>query len=535
MKKLVLKFAYFLETSKRYYNAKHFIYEFLEDSGSKKKTYFDFVMIFLVLSTVGILIFEVNHKPIAWLNTYETIAIFIFICEWLSRLWVISHAHKQIITDYEKSELINQPFDLWLSIKKIVNEKISFIFSPMSIIDLLAILPAYRPLRILRILMLFRLFKLLRYANSIKQFSDVFIEKRFEFFTLAIMFFMAIAFGSTIIFIYEGAGVNPNITSFFDAVYWSVITISTVGFGDISPITVEGRIATLFLVVGGLSVIAFFTSIVTTALSARLIALKEEKVIGEANALKDFILICGYGQMGKVLANEFLKIKQNFIVIDFNEEVFEHSSSQKILSIQGDATDPVFLSNIGINKGASAVIALTNNDAVNLSIILNARAQNPDINIIARANNSNIKDKLMIAGANEVVAANDIAALIATEYVGQPIAFEAIDDILLNSKDAIMDEVEVLGNSPFIGEKLEKLKFGSFNLTLIGIINHKRKREFKFNPKQDQYIVDEKDILIVIGYKEAILNFKIHLISKNDGKVNKILTNKSKGSYYQKK
>ena len=514
MKNLILKFAYFLEASKGYYLAKHFIYQFLEDTHSKKKKYFDFVMIFLVLSTVGILIFEVNHKPIAWLNTYETVAIFIFICEWVGRLWVISHAHKQIIEDYEKSQLINQPFNLNQSIKKIVMKKLSFIFSPMSIIDLLAILPSYRPLRILRILMLFRLFKLLRYANSIKQFSDVFVEKRFEFFTLAIMFFMAIAFGSTIIFIYEGAGVNPNIDSFFDAVYWSIITISTVGFGDISPITIEGRVATLFLVVGGLSVIAFFTSIVTTALGARLVALKEEKVIGEANALNDFVLICGYGQMGKVLANEFLKIKQQFIVVDYNDEMLVHANSQQILSIKGDATDPAFLSSIGINKGASTIIALTNNDAVNLSIILTARSQNPHINIIGRANNSSIKDKLLIAGANEVIAANDIAALVAAEYLGQPIAFEAIDDILLNSENAIMDEVEILGNSNFIGEKLKSIDFSNYNLTLIGVIDATKNKQFKFNPKKDQYILNEKDILIIIGYKEAIVNFKIDLIAK---------------------
>ena len=514
MTNLILKFSYFLESSRRYYATKHFIYQFLEDTHSKKKKYFDFLMIFLVLSTVGILIFEVNHKPIAWLNTYETVAIFIFIFEWLGRFWVISHSHKQIISDYEKSQLRNQPFKIYKSLKIVINTKIKFVFSPMSIIDLLAILPSYRPLRILRILMLFRLFKLLRYANSVKQFSDVFIEKRFEFFTLAILFFMAIAFGSTVIFIYEGAGVNQNINSFFDAVYWSFITISTVGFGDITPVTIEGKIATLFLVVGGLSVIAFFTSIVTTALSTRLVVLKEEKVIGEANALKDFVLICGYGQMGKILAEEFMKIKQQFIVIDYNDEMLEHANAQKILSIKGDATNPEFLSSIGINKGASTIIALTNDDAVNLSIILTARSQNKNINIIARANNSKIKNKLLIAGANEVIAANDIAALVATEYIGQPIAFEAIDDILLNNENAVMDEIEIVSSSKFIGHKLQTINFRDSNLILIGIIDMKNKQRFKFNPKKDQYILKEKDILVVIGYTESITNFRITLLSK---------------------
>jgi len=518
MEKLILKFSYFLQKSTSYYSVKHFIYQFLEDPHSKKKTYFDFMMIFLVLSTVGILIFEVNHEPIPWLNEFETIAIYIFIFEWISRFWVISHSHKIIIEDYEKSKIVNQPFSVKDSLKKAIKIKLNFVFSPMSIIDLLAILPAYRPLRILRILMLFRLFKLLRYANSVKQFSDVFIDKKFEFFTLSIMFGMAVIFGSAIIFIYEGAGANPNINSYFDAIYWSIITISTVGFGDISPVTVEGRIATIFLVIGGLSVIAFFTSIVTTALSERLVSLKEDKVIGEANALKDFVLICGYGKMGQKLAREFERVKQKFIIIDNNELALDHATAHNILSIKGDATNSELLHSIGINKGASCIIALTDNDAVNLSIILNTRAINKDINIIARANNDNIKSKLLIAGATDVVAENEIAALVATEYLGQPIAFDAIDDILLDSHHATMDEIELTNNSPYVGGYLKEIDFEKYNLIFIGILENENNREFSFNTDKDEYILKENDVLIVIGFKDAIKKIRINLLSEKGKK-----------------
>jgi voltage-gated potassium channel len=509
---LIVKFAYYLEGSDTYYNIKHFFYLFLEDTRSVRKKYFDFMMIFLVLSTVGILIYEVNHKPEPWLDDYETFAIIIFIFEWLGRLWVVNHSHKIIIKDFEKAQLINQPFNLKKSINTILKEKLAFIFSPMSIIDLLAILPYYRPLRILRILMLFRLFKLLRYANSIKQFSDVFIEKRFEFFTLTIMFLMAVTFGSAVIFIYEGAGTNPNINNFFDAVYWSIITISTVGFGDIAPVTIEGRVATIFLVITGLAVIAFFTSIVTTALGEKLIALKEEKVIGEANALKDFVLICGYGRMGEVLAKEFRKVKQKFIVIDINEDSFLHANSLNISYIKGDASDADFLAHIGINKGATSIIALTNNDAVNLSIVLTARSLNPNINIIARANDKKIKKKLFLAGANDVVAANEITGLVAAEYIGQPIAFNAIDDILLDNEGALLGEIEIFESSSYIDHTLEYIRFEDFNLTLIGIIEANTKK-FIFNPQYDKYVLNKHDILIVIGFEDAIKSFRIEILS----------------------
>ena len=519
MNSFFINIAYFLESSKKYYNAKHFIYELLEDNNSKKRKYFDFFMIFLVLSTVGILIYEVNHQLLPWLDTYETVAIIIFIIEWLSRLWISSHSHKHIIQDYEKSELLNQQYYFSKSLKKIIKEKFDFIISPLSIIDLLAILPYYRPLRILRILMLFRLFKILRYTNSIKQFRHVFLEKKFEFLTLGIMFFMAIAFGSTIIFIYEGAGVNPNIHNYFDAIYWSIITISTVGFGDISPITIQGRVATLFLVVGGMGVIAFSTSIVTTALSEKLLVLKEEKVIGEANSLDNFIIICGFGRMGKVLADEFIKSKQKFIVVDQNDDLFKYSSSEKILTVKGDATDSSLLTSIGINNGgATTIIAITDNDAVNLSIILTARSLNPKIRIIARANNTEAKEKLLLAGASEVVLSNEITALVASEYIGQPVAFEAIDDILLNSEGAVMDEIEILKKSQFIGHNLISINMDKFNLTLIGVIKAKNRNDFVFNPNKEEYIIEEKDIFIIIGNKESITQLKIDLLSSKPKK-----------------
>ena len=123
------------------------------------------------------------------------------------------------------------------------------------------------------------------------------------------------------------------------------------------------------------------------------------------------------------------------------------------------------------------------------------------------------KKKLFLAGANEVISANDISALVAAEYIGQPIAFDAIDDILLNSEGAVMDEVEIIHKSHYIGHKLGTINISKFNLTLIGIIDSSKSHTFKFNPKKDQYIINEKDILIVIGHKESVSKFRIDLIS----------------------
>ena len=156
---------------------------------------------------------------------------------------------------------------------------------------------------------------------------------------------------------------------------------------------------------------------------------------------------------------------------------------------------------------------MTDNDAVNLAIILTARSLNPSINIIARANDKKIENKLKLAGANDVVSANEITSLVATEYIGQPIAFNAIDDILLNSEGAVMGEVELFSNSKYINQNLDVINFNNFNLTLIGIIQASNNKKFIFNPKKNQYILNEYDILIVIGFEESIQSFRIELLS----------------------
>ncbi len=484
-------------------------------------------MIFLVLSTIAIMIYEVNHKQLELLNDFEIFAIVIFIIEWLGRLWTVTHMHKQIITDYEKAQFLNQPYRLNRSIRKILKQKFKFIISPMSIIDLLAILPTYRPLRILRILMIFRLFKLLRYTSSINEFRRVFVEKRFEFFTLGLLFFIAVVFGSTIIFIFEGAGVNENIHTYFDAVYWSVITITTVGFGDISPVSTPGRIATLFLVVGGMAVIAFFTSIVTTALQEKLQMIKEEKSVGEANAMRDFIVVCGFGRVGKVLAEQLDSVGEKFIVVDNDDKQFQDSKFLNYTTVKGDASSVSLLESLGVEDKVKAVIALSSSDSTNLAIILTARSLSAKVNIIARANNTQIEKKMYLAGANKVILTNDITALVASEYVGQPVAFDAIDDILLNDKHAVMEEVEILENSMFVGEALEKLNFDDFNLTLIGIVSKDEEDSFTFNPDKKSYEIKAKDILIVIGYNEAIIQFKSNILSRRT-KIFKRVTNGKK-------
>ncbi len=511
LKKSLLRLCYRLAASAKYKEAKHKAYEILEDENSPAKHFFDYFMIFLVLSTVMILILEIKHTlpPIVYL--YENIAVGIFIVEWLGRLWVSSDAHVTIIEEQQKYELEEIEPTLWMLLKPAIDQKMRFVLSPMSIIDLLAILPSYRPLRILRFFLLFRLFKIFRYTQSINFLLRVFVEKRFEFLTLIVIFAFMVFFAATVIFIFEGGGANRNLHSFFDAIYWAVVTITTVGFGDITPQTMGGRFVTLFLIVGGLGLISFVTSIITTSMTEKLNQVKTHHMMQEAGKLKNFLLICGYSRMGEVLADTLSIETRNFLILDTDPEKVEEALKHRYFAMQADATDISLLRELQVQKKVTKAVVVTEDDAINASIILSLKSLNPDIEIYARANERKNRPKLFIAGAKEVVFPYESASIAAIEYLGKPVAFDAIDNILLERHDPVIEEIEIVSTLRICGQKLSRIGIKKYRLKVMGVIRVPEERKFYFHPKADEFILQEHDILLVIGDFEDIAAFKLSL------------------------
>ncbi len=520
MQNKIINILYLIDNSTKYISIKAFCKNILENSQFKYKKYFDFFMIFLVLSTIGILIYEVNHPVIPILIEYEYFAVSVFALEWLTRLWVYSDIRRTFIKDYESTLFFGKKYKLSISLRKVIKEKMQYIFSPMSIIDLLAILPAYRPLRFLRIFLLFRLLKILRYTSALKEFSSVFVERKFELFTLALLTMMVIFFGSTVIFVYEGNGENENLKNYFDAVYWAVITATTVGYGDIVPVTIEGKFATAVLVVTGILAIAFSTSIVTTSLVERMEIIKQSRVENEIQKLKMFTVICGYEILSKYLVEELLKQNKKILIIDSNTAKISKAKNNNLLAMKGDATDTDFLKKIGVGKNVDTIIALEEDDATNLSIVLGARMLDPNIQIITLVNESEVENKLKLAGADFIINSNQISAYVASEYIGQPVAFEAVDGILFEEDmSAEVNEIEIVEGMNIINKDINSINFEDYNLTLIGVINRGNNNEFIFNPININYVLKQKDILIIIGYKQSLKDLKIDFFSKFSKKI----------------
>jgi len=521
----IIYLAYILKSSRRYQNTKLFFYNLIENTDSRYKSYFDIFMICLVMISVFLLIYEVDTQLTKSEMLFEHAVISLFIIEYLLRVWLYSDNHKIIIEYYEKASYLNTPFPLATVIWKLAAKKIEYIFTPFALIDLLAILPSYRPLRILRVLLIFRLFKLFRYFNSMKLFAEILTSKRFELYTLVIFLGFLVFIGSTAIYLFEHQANSGQIKNLFDAFYWTIVTVSTVGYGDIAPITIGGRLVAIALILTGLGILSFFVSIIVSAFNSKMNDLLENRTYSELNRQDNFIIICGFGRVGEHIARQLKKDQQAFVIIDIDEANVLRAKQQDYLVIHNDASKNEVLNNAGINNGASAILCTTGDDVINVYITLTSRHLNKDIRILSRANNQENVKKLYQAGASNVIQPFEIAGMVVAEYVGQPVAFEAILGIIREEKQFIMETLSVSRDSAIEGKSIAELGFAQRKLILLGVIssnalhiNHKnsyqvKNQQFYFNP-EPHFEFQHGDLLVVLGKDYAIKHFRSQ-IDKN--------------------
>ncbi|NOQ17554.1 MAG: potassium channel protein [Methyloprofundus sp.] len=513
--RLTLFLAYYIKASRHYQKTKAFCYDLLENPHSKLKSYFDVFMITLVMSSIFLLIYEVQHTTGEWAILFENFVVTIFISEYLLRGWLYSDVHNHIIKQHENSEYLGTPFCLHRVLLTIIAIKLRYIFSPSAIIDLLAILPSYRPLRILRIFLIFRLFKLFRYSQSIQTFTNVLSSKRFELTTLAVLMSFLIFIASTAIYMFENQTAGGQITDLYDAFYWAIVTISTVGYGDLTPVTPGGRLITTALIISGLGVLAFFTSIIVAAFNEKMSEFQEDRVKANIEKCSDSTILCGFGRVGQEVARHLFANNLSFVVIDKDERNIMLAKKRGYIALHEDASKNKVLEQAGINHGANTILCTTGDDVTNVYITLTSRYLNPDINIISRANREDNVKKLYQAGANHIVQPFTAAGLLAAEYLGQPVAFQAIHGILHAEKDVQIDALTVHPNCFLDGLMVHEANIDQYKARLLGIVSDNPKhvkhrnrfklhnQHFYFNP-DPKFILGAGDILVILGRQLSI-------------------------------
>ena len=507
--RILVEGAYYLQSALRYQKVKKFFYNLLENPSYPYKKYLDIFMIFLIFSSVFILIREVKHPVHDILYDFNTYVIsFLFLIEYILRLWVQNSLSDIIIARYQKDELLSRPFNCKKALKLAFLSKWHYITSVSAIIDLLAIIPTYHELRVLRIFILFRVFKVFRYTKSIQQFTSILSSKKFELYTLLMFASIVVFVSAVLIYVMEANNPNSPINSLFDAFYWALVTISTVGFGDVVPITDVGRAVAMVIIISGVAVLSFFTSIIVSAFNEKLGELRENKSVQDLHKMKSFFLICGYSDTAKIVASRLKRNGKNIVVLDKDIQRVEDAKQRGLIAIQGDPTQLSSYKKFNINfeEKIRTILCLEEDDVLNVYIALTIRSISRKINVISIAQDENNIVKLKLSGANEVIFAQNIVGLLAREFGGKPVAFEAFHAMRSGEQQMYLEEIVI--DNLILKNHLDiaSLQHKRFFLLLLGFYR-KGEKHFIFNPSLNVKL-KESDILVFLGEQKFVNEFQ---------------------------
>ncbi len=507
----LVSLAYYLASSRKYQKIKDFFYNLLENSHYKYNKFFNIFMIIVVLVSVTSLVIDVQYDIPNWLNNFDLYFVtIVFIIEYILRIWVYSDIKKIIIEEYEERIFFGKKLSLVRLYIKIFKDKWSYVSSLPSIIDLLAILPSYRGLRALRVLILFRAFKMLRYTKSLTGFLDVLKRKKTELLTLFTLAGFFIFIAGIMLYVIEG-NKNPHIHNLFDAFYWALVTISTVGYGDIVPVTPEGRAVSMLIIATGVGLIAFITSVIVSAFSERISSLREEKVFQDVSKKRHLTVLCGYGLLGRLIAKGLEKEKIDFIVLDIDEKMTALADNDGYYALNADATKSKIFEEIGLKDNIAHVLCMTSDDIQNAFIAVNVKSLNQNIVVTARCSDSDVAKKLAFVKVDHIIMPEDIAGKMGVVYAGEPAAFEVLLSIIEHKHKTQIDEIHITAESYFDGKSIKEIDFNSLRLIFLGVVKANKEMgdfgSFIFNP-QKEYILHGGDKLVCIGYQTAIANVK---------------------------
>ena len=298
--------------------------------------------------------------------------------------------------------------------------------------------------------------------------------------------------------------------NFLDAFYMTVITVATVGFQEVHPLSPAGRLFTAFLIIISFGTFAYAVSSITKYISDGEFKdyFKNKKVSSAIEKLDQHVVICGFGRNGKQAAHVLKKHSTRFVVVEQKKDIvaaINHQYSDLVL--EGDATLDDVLIRAGILK-AKALITTLPIDADNLFIVLSARTLNPKLTIISRASEDNSDKKLKLAGADNVIMPDKLGGAHMASLVMKPDVMEFVDYITGQGGDNIRLEEITFANLPlkFQNKSISELEVR--NKSGANIIGFKTASgEYVINPSADTKIIPDAK-LFVLGTSEQITKLK---------------------------
>jgi len=290
--------------------------------------------------------------------------------------------------------------------------------------------------------------------------------------------------------------------SFLDAIYMTVITITTVGYSEIHPLSSGGQIFSVFLIVAGVGgAIYAMTGIVQYIVEGNIRTTWGRRRMKQKIAqLRGHIILCGYGRVGEEITRTFTAEGAPFVVIENRPDCIARLEQTDYLYVEGDATRDEVLKEAGI-KHAHTLVSAVGSDADNTYITLSARGLRPDIFIEARASSAEAERKLERAGANRIVYPLSIGGRRMAMLALRPAVVDFIDTLIhSHGREMQLENVIVTKNSRLVGQTAKTAR-NDIGITPLAI--RRKSGRLVLNPA-DEEIIEDSDQLIVIGTRERL-------------------------------
>lgn len=293
----------------------------------------------------------------------------------------------------------------------------------------------------------------------------------------------------------------------FDALYMTVITLATVGYGETHELSTAGRAFTIVLIFSGIGVLAWTISSLTAFIIEGELtgALRRRRMNKRIDSLQNHYILCGAGYAGRVIIEELTKTQRPLVVIDKDQAVCQELSDGGVLAFPGDATQDAVLQQAGIER-ATGLFAALSSDRDNAFVALTARGLNPKIRIVSEEVDAQVRQKLLRSGASAVVNPYVIGGLRMASEMIRPAVVGFLDHMLRREDEVVrFEEIAVGANCRWVGKAVGEVKGAQGNSALV--VSLLTNGTYELNPPLDR-LLRAGDTLVVIGTVSQIADLK---------------------------
>ena len=304
--------------------------------------------------------------------------------------------------------------------------------------------------------------------------------------------------------------------SWLDALYMTIITISTVGYQEVATMTPSAKLFSIALILLSLGTVGYLlTNIASSLFESNIVeALRRRKMKNSIERLENHYIVCGCGETGNSVIDYLASKKVPFVVIDNNEEIIANLIDHGILAFVGNATQEEVLAQAQILR-AKGLIASLSRDSFNVYTVLTARGMNPDLHIVAKAIEKGADEKLRKAGANNTISPNEIGGRRLAAALVRPSIISFLDAITMaGGVEFDLEEVVIHENSKLIECSLREARIPEKTGLMVMAIKKKEYSKMMFNPSSD-VVLSQGDTMIVLGQQSQV-NILRELAGGND-------------------